>query len=216
MFANKIIERINREVGADTKNLHKCKNIVSDYKQRISDIEAKLLIENNNVPSKIKSTLAQCRDVHEAVALETVKIDQFQETLLTKLDEYHEVLHGVSDQLNKIRSLQHLVEYFRILKDIQEVRWAQWTGNCVLRDVVTCLFRISAKVSWQAWKVKMIKRRLACIYHSTGVQTRQTVSSVAWKMSKHTIWNRTPTAWPFIGTMCWRRNFPSKLKWDIQ
>lgn len=122
MFANKIIERINREVGADTKNLHKCKNIVSDYKQRISDIEAKLLIENNNVPSTIKSTLAQCRAVHEAVALETEKIDQFQETLLTKLDEYHEVLHGVSDQLNKIRSLQHLVEYFRILKDIQEIR----------------------------------------------------------------------------------------------
>lgn len=120
--ANKIVDRINREVGADVKNLHKCKDIVADYKQRIGEIEAELLIENNNVPSKVKSTLAQCRDVHEAVALETEKIDLFQETLLTKLNEYHEILHGVSDQLNKIRSLQHLVEYFKILKDIQEVR----------------------------------------------------------------------------------------------
>lgn len=120
--ANKIAERINREVGGDIKNLHKCKNIVGIYKQRISAIEAELLIENNNVPSKIKSTLAQCRDVHEAVALETEKIDQFQETLVTKLNEYHVILHGVSEQLNKIRSLQHLVEYFKILKDIQEVR----------------------------------------------------------------------------------------------
>lgn len=120
--ANKIAERINREVGGDIKNLYKCKNIVGDYKQRISDIEAELLIENNNVPSKIKSTLAQCRDVHEAVALETEKIDQFQDTLVTKLNEYHDILHGVSEKLDKIRSLQHLVEYFKILNDIQEVR----------------------------------------------------------------------------------------------
>lgn len=120
--ANKIVDRINREVGADLKNLHKCKNIVSDYQQRVGEIEAELLIENNNVPSKIKSTLAECRDVHEAVALGTEKIDQFQETLIAKLNEYHQILHGVSDQLNKIRSLQHLVDYFKILKDIQEVR----------------------------------------------------------------------------------------------
>lgn len=131
--ANKIVDRINREVGADIKNLHKCKNIVDDYKQRIGEIEAELLIENNNVPSRIKSTLAQCRDVHEAVAIENEKIDQFQETLLTKLNEYHEILHGVSDQLNKIRSLQHLVEYFKILKDIQEVRWVnKSTSTCIL------------------------------------------------------------------------------------
>lgn len=120
--ANRIVDRINREVGADIKNLHKCRHIVDDYKQRIGEIEAELLIENNNVPSKVKSTLAHCRDVHEAVALENEKIDQFQETLHTKLNEYHEILHGVSEQLNKIRSLQHLVEYFKILKDIQEVR----------------------------------------------------------------------------------------------
>lgn len=120
--SNRIVDRINREVGGDIKNLHKCKYIISDYKKRIVEIEAELLIENNNVPSKIKSTLAQCRDVHEAVILETEKIDQFQATLLTKLNEYHKILHGVSDQLNKIRSLQHLVEYFKILKDIQEVR----------------------------------------------------------------------------------------------
>lgn len=120
--ASRIVDRINRDIGGDIKNLHKCQHIADDYKQRITGIEAELLVENNNVPSKIKSTLAQCRDVHEAVALETEKIDQFQENLLAKLNEYHEILHGVSDQLNKIRSLQHLVEYFKILKDIQEVR----------------------------------------------------------------------------------------------
>lgn len=66
--------------------------------------------------------LAQCRNSHEIVELETAKIDQFQDTLLTKLNDYRKILKGVSNQLNKIRSLQHLVEYFKILKDIQEVR----------------------------------------------------------------------------------------------
>lgn len=85
-----------------------------------------LLIEDNNVPSKIKSTLAQCRDVHDTVSLETAKIVRFEDTLATKLSEYHRILNGVADKLNKIRSLQHLVEYFKILKDIQEVRYVMW------------------------------------------------------------------------------------------
>lgn len=82
----------------------------------------KLLIEGNGISSPIKSALAQCRDTHGVIELETAKIDQFQEKLSKKLDEYHVILDGVNKQLNKIRSLQHLVEYFKILKDIQEVR----------------------------------------------------------------------------------------------
>lgn len=80
------------------------------------------MVEGNGIPSTIKSALAQCRQSHEIIELETAKIDQFQEKLSTKLDRYHEILEGVTKQLDKIRSLQHLVEYFKILKDIQEVR----------------------------------------------------------------------------------------------
>lgn len=81
------------------------------------------MIEGNGIPSKIKSALAQSRDSHEVIELETAKIDQFQEKLAQKLDGYHGILKGVTTQLDKIRSLQHLVEYFKILKDIQEVRY---------------------------------------------------------------------------------------------
>lgn len=80
------------------------------------------MIEGNGISSTIKSALAQCRDSHEIIQLETAKIDQFQEKLGKKLDGYHGILNGVATQLAKIRSLQHLVEYFKILKDIQEVR----------------------------------------------------------------------------------------------
>lgn len=81
-----------------------------------------MLIEGNGITSPIKSALAQCRNTHEVIELETAKIDQFQEKLTTKLEGYISILSGTKSQLNKIRSLQHLVEYFKILKDIQEVR----------------------------------------------------------------------------------------------
>lgn len=83
------------------------------------------MVEGNGIPSTIKSALAQCRDSHEIIQLETAKIDQFQEKLAKKLDGYHGILEGVTKQLDKIRSLQHLVEYFKILKDIQEIRYVK-------------------------------------------------------------------------------------------
>lgn len=39
---NSIVERINREVGSDIKNLRKCKNIVDEYTKRVGDIEAEV------------------------------------------------------------------------------------------------------------------------------------------------------------------------------
>lgn len=35
----RIIDRINREIGSDLKNLHKSRNIVKDYKDRIKELE---------------------------------------------------------------------------------------------------------------------------------------------------------------------------------
>lgn len=46
--ANRIIERINREVGNDVKNLHKCKSIVDDYTKRVGEIEAEVCHYSNN------------------------------------------------------------------------------------------------------------------------------------------------------------------------
>lgn len=39
---NSVVERINREVGSDIKNLRKCKSIVEEYTKRVGDIEAEV------------------------------------------------------------------------------------------------------------------------------------------------------------------------------
>lgn len=82
--------------------------------------------------------MAQCRDSHQIIELETAKIDQFQMKLTQKLNGYHGILKGVTNQLDKIRCLQHLVEYFKILKDIQEVRLVIRTRSCI------CLLKSSS------------------------------------------------------------------------
>lgn len=121
LITNRIVERINREIGADIKNLNRCKTIVNEYSNRIENIESELLIENNNIPSMVKSTLIKCRDSHETLLLEKEKIENFQQILNSKLTNYRQILNGAAINLNKIQSLQCLVEYFKIIKDIQDV-----------------------------------------------------------------------------------------------
>lgn len=103
------------------------------------------MIEGNGIPSTIKSALAQCRDSHEIIQLETAKIDQFQEKLSAKLDSYHGILDGVTKQLDKIRSLQHLIEYFKILKDIQEVRYVCNMNELFINQLIYVLFCVYSK-----------------------------------------------------------------------
>lgn len=40
--AKSVIERINRDIGSDIKNLHNCKSIASEYEKRVGEIEAEV------------------------------------------------------------------------------------------------------------------------------------------------------------------------------
>lgn len=72
--------------------------------------------------SQIKRTLAHCRTIHGGIEIENVQIDRFDEKLTNKLDEYKTVLGGVNQNLQKIRSIQQLIEYFKILQEIEDVK----------------------------------------------------------------------------------------------
>lgn len=42
--AKNVIERINRDVGTDIKNLYHCKDITSEYAKRVGEIEAEVSV----------------------------------------------------------------------------------------------------------------------------------------------------------------------------
>lgn len=50
-----------------------------------------------------------------------MKIEKFEQKLSIKLSVYRKLLEKVAHQLNKLRSLQHFVDYLRIVKDIQDI-----------------------------------------------------------------------------------------------
>lgn len=41
----RIIEKFNREIGSDIKNLHKCKYLIENFKQEFNDIEGKVRVK---------------------------------------------------------------------------------------------------------------------------------------------------------------------------
>lgn len=76
----------------------------------------------------MKTALAQYQTTHDIVQIETAKIDDFERKLSYELDGYCKLLNGVKDHLSRIRSLQYLVDYFKIIKDIQDVGYEQHTS----------------------------------------------------------------------------------------
>lgn len=46
-IGDRIIDRINREIGSDLKNLHKCTNIVKEYELRVTEIEDEVCLQIN-------------------------------------------------------------------------------------------------------------------------------------------------------------------------
>lgn len=42
IVAKNVIDRINRDIGGDIKNLYHCKDISSEYAKRVGEIEAEV------------------------------------------------------------------------------------------------------------------------------------------------------------------------------
>lgn len=85
-------------------------------------------IDSSDISSKIKSCLTQYHTSHDIAQIERVKIDKFERELSIKLNVYRKVQESVSHQLNKVRSLQHFVDYLKIVKDIQDIGYGPFVN----------------------------------------------------------------------------------------
>lgn len=72
--------------------------------------------------SKIKSAIRSAHTACETIDVQQEKINIFQSRLEEKLNENEDILDNVSSSLNKVRQLEHLYEYFKVLKDISDIR----------------------------------------------------------------------------------------------
>lgn len=118
---DRVIQKINREIGSDIQNFHKSVYLVQHYRQKFHDIEGKLDFANDNYSSNIKIALKKQEKAKQTIDFEIAKIDDFDEKLGKKCKESKKLLEDLSPTLDNVKQLENLVEYLRIVQDIQEI-----------------------------------------------------------------------------------------------
>lgn len=140
----RVIDRINKEIGSDITNLNKSRHLIDNYKKIYADTKAKVLfwtktflnktnfthsfhfklcLQDDTTRSDIKSALRASDTISFAIEIQVSKVDEFQSKISNSLQEYEHVLDAVSDPVAKVSQLEHLVEYFRVLDDISNIRY---------------------------------------------------------------------------------------------
>lgn len=139
---DEIIARLNQEIGKDLKNLKKAKLCLKQHNERLREIHGKVSPEifsispiltnlplcpfqldpnDLKVPSFLKSTLTGGHKHLEELDTLIDRVSQSQQENARKVALFDEILDSVSGNLKKITTLQHMVEYVRIQKDIEEL-----------------------------------------------------------------------------------------------
>ncbi|GAB0095589.1 RINT1-like protein [Sergentomyia squamirostris] len=117
----RIIERINREIGNEVDNLYKSQNLVNEYEERLEEIRSQLTIGDPSLNPVIKVALDSANEASAKLKNQIEKIDTFSENLNEKLDFRTSIVDGIEENIEKIHELENLEEYFMILRDIQEI-----------------------------------------------------------------------------------------------
>lgn len=140
----RVIDRINKEIGSDITNLHKSRHLIENYKQIFTESKAKVIfstktfrnktqlifsfhfqlcLQDETTQSDVKSALRASDTISLAIQIQVSKVDAFQSKISKSLQEYENVLDAVADPVAKVSQLEHLVEYFRVLEDISNIRY---------------------------------------------------------------------------------------------
>uniref|UniRef100_T1GBR3 DNA 5'-3' helicase n=1 Tax=Megaselia scalaris TaxID=36166 RepID=T1GBR3_MEGSC len=96
------------------------KDILKELQTQFDEIEGSLTLDSKH-SSRIKSALASRIHATECVDFEIEKIRQFEQKLANKILECDSVIKEVSPNLKNVQHLQQLIEYMRIIKDIQDI-----------------------------------------------------------------------------------------------
>nr|XP_016924737.1 RINT1-like protein [Drosophila suzukii] len=117
----RIVARLNEELGKDASRLHRASNVVSHYKERLQALSQTLDYEDAQNVSCYKSAFQCQQQVCESIDFELEKLAQFGAKLKKKLQECQPALDSVAADAGKVRQLQRLAQYLRLVQDIQEI-----------------------------------------------------------------------------------------------
>lgn len=77
----------------------------------------------------LKGTLESTEEVLHEVDKRIENVDQYKKKVDEKIENYKKIHEGIEEHLTKIKELEHLVEYFRVLQDVQDI--STELSNCI-------------------------------------------------------------------------------------
>uniref|UniRef100_A0A1B0FQ93 RAD50-interacting protein 1 n=1 Tax=Glossina morsitans morsitans TaxID=37546 RepID=A0A1B0FQ93_GLOMM len=118
---DRILQRINVEIGNDFKKLHRAAIIAEDYETRLKNIANKFSYDQENNTSSFKTAFEHQEQASESINFQIEKLNQFSEKLSHRIEKSNKALELVSSDLEKVRQLQQLAGYLRIIEEIKEL-----------------------------------------------------------------------------------------------
>lgn len=80
-----------------------------------------LTITSDNASPILKQTLASAQEVIDDVSEEIHDAEQYQKKIDERIEKFKKIHENIKENLEKISELEHLVEYYRVLQDIQDI-----------------------------------------------------------------------------------------------
>ncbi|KAG5676779.1 hypothetical protein PVAND_006588 [Polypedilum vanderplanki] len=118
---DKIINKINLQIGANIQNLCKSKELVNSFVEDINAIERKLNFDENDETDMFKIGLQDSQSKVDDLEEKLTKIDVFEQKITKVIIKHEQVHEHIKTYLDKINELEKFVEYYRILQDIQDI-----------------------------------------------------------------------------------------------
>ncbi|XP_028900927.1 RINT1-like protein isoform X2 [Zeugodacus cucurbitae] len=129
LIEERIIAFLNKEIGSDFKNLHRAAVLVDNYKTSIEHLKKNLNHKTETDVTSIQSALHSQHKVNDSMGFQKEKLAKFDSLLSPKIEKTNAALTYVIKDLGKVRQLQQLSHYLKIVQDIQEI--SQCLNNAV-------------------------------------------------------------------------------------
>lgn len=141
---DRIVSEFNAVLGTQVDNISKGHELFDKCVKKLNEIESKVSEENHPIKlclhfsiashlqltldedndkasPVIRSVLQKSEDIVNATNEKFDYVELYSSKVQCRIDKFQKIQHEIQSHLDKIAELEHLLEYFKILQDIQDI-----------------------------------------------------------------------------------------------
>jgi hypothetical protein len=135
---SRVIQELNAAIGPKSDNLSKSHELVDKYVKQLNSIEEKVRTRQNlhitdpdqclrfhylqlSASPILKSTFEGAKHSIDDADERLRNADEYIAKIDKKISGFKEINDNISTNLEKIHELEHLIEYYKVLQDVQDI-----------------------------------------------------------------------------------------------